>query len=270
MTSILFLLVGGLAGFVGATLGIGGGLIIIPALHLMLGKSIHESIFFSLLSVVATSSIVTIERIRSGKIHVKVASSMELFSLGAGLIGATLTTSLPQRDVGRIFSIVVWTLAAVFLALRPSVQPEGVSNRNRLGSSMAGWFVNPDGSRESYFLRNVPVLVLCAILSGVLAGLLGIGGGAVTVPLMIVITGMPGVVATSTSSYIMGVTAAGAAIHYLSLVQIQVVDTTMLLFGVLIGVRVARMIGTVSTTALRITFVTLLVLTGYRMWMKNS
>lgn len=201
------------AGILGALLGLGGGIIVVPALTLLLGVDIRYAIGASIVAVIATSSGSALRFLREGLVNVRLALFLELATVCGALVGATLAGVVDHRVLYFVFSVVAVTIGV--LMLRPGhgpAPPVGdaatLSRRLRLGGVCRD---DAGGSEERYEVARTPLgLAMCTAAGGV-SGLLGVGGGFLKVPAMNVAMGVPLKVATATSNFMIGITAAASA-----------------------------------------------------------
>ena len=258
MTNLWFtLLVGGgslLAGVLGALTGLGGGVVIVPLLTLAFGVDIRYAIGASLVSVIATSSGAAAAYVKEGYSNIRIGMVLEIATTLGALGGAALATHLPTRVVAVIFGVAL--LVSAWLSLRPrlavteSAAPDPLAARLSLNSS----YPTPDGPR-AYQVRAVGAGFSLMGLAGALSGLLGIGSGAVKVLAMDQVMGIPFKVSTTTSNFMIGVTAAASAGVYLSRGYIDPGLAMPVMLGVLAGSTLgARMLTAAPTRSLRLLF----------------
>ena len=258
MTNLWFtLLVGGgslLAGVLGALTGLGGGVVIVPLLTLAFGVDIRYAIGASLVSVIATSSGAAAAYVKEGYSNIRIGMVLEIATTLGALGGAALATHLPTRVVAVIFGLAL--LVSAWLSLRPrlavteSAAPDPLAARLSLNSS----YPTPDGPR-AYQVRAVGAGFSLMGLAGALSGLLGIGSGAVKVLAMDQVMGIPFKVSTTTSNFMIGVTAAASAGVYLSRGYIDPGLAMPVMLGVLAGSTLgARMLTAAPTRWLRLLF----------------
>ncbi len=239
-----------LAGLVGSLTGLGGGVIIVPFLTLGLGVDIRYAIGASLVSVIATSSGSAIAYVREGFSNVRVGMLLEIATTGGATLGALFVTHVPTHLISIIFGSVL------FLSLYPEHrggsgeaedQPDRLATLLRLNSN----YPSRDGIRE-YHVHHVPLGFALMGVAGAISGLLGIGSGALKVLAMDRAMRMPFKVSTTTSNFMIGVTAAASAGVYLKkgFVDPGLAMPTML--GVLLGSLVgARLLARAKTQWLR-------------------
>jgi uncharacterized membrane protein YfcA len=204
-----------LAGFLGALTGLGGGVVIVPLLTLLLGVDIRYAVGASLVSVIATSSGAAAAYVREGFSNIRIGMFLEIATTFGALVGAYLATRLPTRTIGLVFGIVL-LLSAYFSSREPP--PPGTEHKpDRLAHwlKLEGSYPAADGE-QSYQARRVPLGFGMMFGAGALSGLLGIGSGAMKVLAMDQAMGLPFKVSTTTSNFMIGVTAAASAGIYLS------------------------------------------------------
>ena len=258
MTVLVFtLLVGGgsiLAGLLGSLTGLGGGVVIVPLLTLAFGVDIRYAIGASLVSVIATSSGAAAAYVREGYSNIRIGMVLEIATTLGALGGAALATHLPTDVIAIVFGLAL--LVSAWLSIRPpkdaaaSKVSDPIAAHLRLDSS----YPTPDGPR-SYRVHSVGMGFGLMGVAGALSGLLGIGSGAVKVLAMDQVMRIPFKVSTTTSNFMIGVTAAASAGVYLSRGYIDPGLAMPVMLGVLAGSMVgARLLAGARTRALRLLF----------------
>jgi uncharacterized membrane protein YfcA len=254
------------AGFLGSLTGLGGGVVIVPLLTLAFGVDIHYAIGASLVSVIATSSGAAAAYVREGYSNIRIGMFLEVATTIGALAGATLAAWLPTGVIGAIFGLVL--LQSAYLSARkkdekhsPDERPDPIASALRLNGSYPG----PDGP-EKYHVHHVPAGFGLMGLAGVLSGLLGIGSGAVKVIAMDQAMRIPFKVSTTTSNFMIGVTAAASAGIYLSRGYIDPGLAMPVMLGVLAGsFSGARVLTTAKSKTLRLAFSLVVVALGIEM-----
>jgi uncharacterized membrane protein YfcA len=248
------------AGALGALTGLGGGVVLVPLLVLALGVDVRYAVGASLVSVIATSSGAAAAYVREGYTNLRIGMLLEIATTTGALAGASLATRVSAPVVAGIFgAVLLWS------AVSPTpVEHAGADARpGRLAAwlRLTGSFPDVEGERP-YAARNVPAGFALMSLAGVLSGLLGIGSGAVKVLAMDRAMRLPFKVSTTTSNFMIGVTAAASAGVYLSRGYVDPVLAAPVTLGVLAGSLLgARYLVRAPTGALRSIFrVVLLVL----------
>ena len=243
------------AGFLGSLTGLGGGVVIVPLLTLAFGADLHYAMGASLVSVIATSSGAAAAYVKEGYTNIRVGMFLEIATTFGALFGAFLVARVSTRAIGVVFGIVL--LVSAYLASRPrkpgaaQVSPGGpLRSRLRLNSS----FPTPQGPR-SYEVRRVPLGFSLMFVAGTLSGLLGIGSGAFKVLALDRAMRIPFKVSTTTSNFMIGVTAAASAGVYLSRGYIDLGLAMPVMLGVLPGSLLGtRVLVKAHTDRLRLVF----------------
>jgi uncharacterized membrane protein YfcA len=250
------------AGAFGSVLGIGGGLFIIPSLTLFLGVKLKTAIAASIVAVIATSLGGGNVYVRTHVADIRLGLILAVATVPGAIAGALLATQVPSQFLAAVFAVVIAASAyRMFRSGRAPRPPDpkpvtakiaGVESRFR------GEYFEPS-SREivRYRVVRVPQGVAASTLAGLVSGLLGVGGGIIQVPVMNLVMQVPIKVATTTSTYVIGITAmAGAFVYYNqggSIVNPALAVPTTI--GVFIGASVgSSILGRLSGRALRNTF----------------
>lgn len=227
------------AGFLGALTGLGGGVVVVPLLTLGFGVDIRYAIGASLVSVIATSSGAAASYVKEGYTNLRVGMLLEVATTLGALAGAAIAIWLSAGLVAVIFGVVL--LLSAGLSLRPVADaPNGGAP-----DALATW-LRLDGSYPSlsgpraYHVHGVPGGFLLMLVAGVLSGLLGIGSGALKVLAMDRVMRIPFKVSTTTSNFMIGVTAAASAGVYLHRGYVD----PGLAMPVMLGVLPGAMLGT--------------------------
>ncbi len=275
--TLLVALGGLLAGFLGALTGLGGGVVIVPLLTAVFGIDIHYAIGASLVSVIATSSGAAAAYVREGYSNVRVGMFLEIATTVGALSGAFLATMryangeavIRPNALAVVFGAVL--LVSAYLSSRPRADeeaggaPDALARRLRLDAS----YPTPQGPRH-YHVQRVPLGFALMFLAGVLSGLLGIGSGAFKVLAMDRAMRLPFKVSTTTSNFMIGVTAAASAGVYLGHGYIAPGVAMPVMLGVLLGSLLGtRVLVRAGTGALRLVFGAVIVALGAQMIYKG-
>jgi uncharacterized membrane protein YfcA len=222
------------AGFLGALTGLGGGVVIVPMLSLLLGVDIRYAIGASLVSVIATSSGAAAAYVREGISNIRIGMFLEIATTIGAIAGATLATHISTGAVSIVFGVVLIGSATLSWKRPPThasdAVPDALATRLRLNGS----FPEAGGNRK-YHVRRVPLGWGLMFGAGTLSGLLGIGSGAMKVLAMDLAMRIPFKVSTTTSNFMIGVTAAASAGIYLSRGYIDPGLSMPVMLGVLAG-----------------------------------
>ena len=263
MTILTFTAVLGLASFVaggiGALTGLGGGVVIVPLLVIVFGVDIRYAIGASLVSVIATSSGAAAAYVREGYSNIKLGMFLEIATTIGALSGATLAAHVPANGLAIVFGLVL--LHSAYLSGHRADDTRGalVANRLALALQLDSSYPTPEGPRP-YRVQRVPIGFGLMSLAGLLSGLLGIGSGAIKVLAMDQAMHLPFKVSTTTSNFMIGVTAAASAGTYLHRGYIDPGLGMPIVLGVLLGSMVGARVLTAARTAwLRAIFTWLIV-----------
>ena len=227
---------GAVAGCLGALLGIGGGVFLIPFLNVVLGQDIRLAAGTSLMTVLATSSVVAAGSANRDVINLRLGIMLQIPAVAGGLLGAESVESLSQKTLYMIFASVTGIIAIVMLTRldRRNVILDGSSLPGSLGGT---YFEQESGRTIVYRLRRRPAALGISFSGGVLSGLLGIGGGILQVPALNAWCGVPMRAAAATTAAMIGVTALGSAPIYFARGRIDAPMAAAAVVGVLAGSR---------------------------------
>jgi uncharacterized membrane protein YfcA len=256
-----------LAGFLGALTGLGGGVVIVPVLALLFKIDIRYAIGASLVSVIATSSGAAVAYVREGLSNIRIGMFLEVATTLGALLGAYLTAKISSHWIAIVFGLVLlYSAVASFLQKserlpNPAEAPNALATRLELNGTYPG----PDGT-EPYTARRVPLGFGIMFGAGTLSGLLGIGSGAVKVLAMDQAMKLPFKVSTTTSNFMIGVTAAASAGIYLSRGYIDPGIAMPVMLGVLTGSLVGtRILVKARVSTLKSLFALVIVILGCEM-----
>jgi uncharacterized protein len=249
----LVLLVSGVAGFLGALTGLGGGVVVTPVLTLLLGVDIHYAMGASLVSVIATSSGAAAAYVKEGYSNVRAGMLLEIATTAGAVAGAHLTSAVPVAGLDMIFGAVLlysaWQSMGSLSERRAQVA-DPLAERLRLNGSYPG----PTGL-VGYTVTQVKAGFSLMVGAGLISGLLGIGSGAMKVVAMDQVMRIPFKVSTATSNFMIGVTAAASAGIYLRHGYIHPGLAMPVMLGVLGGSLMgARLLGRARVGVLRTLF----------------
>jgi len=243
-----------LAGFLGSLTGLGGGVVIVPMLTLLLHVDIRYAIGAALVSVIATSSGAAAAYVKEGYSNVRVGMFLEIATTVGALVGAAVALHLHVSVIAIIFGLAL--IYSAFSSLREKsehrtdVAPDRIATWLRMDSSYP-----TENGMTQYHVRRVPLGFALMFGAGVLSGLLGIGSGAVKVLAMDQAMKLPFKVSTTTSNFMIGVTAAASAGIYLSRGYIDPGIAMPVMLGVLGGSLVgARVLAGAKVRSLRLVF----------------
>jgi uncharacterized membrane protein YfcA len=239
------------AGLLGSLTGLGGGVIIIPLLTLGLGVDFHYAIGASLISVIATSSGAAAAYVKEGITNMRIGMFLEIATTLGAIAGALLAAYMNANIIAVIFGIIL--LFSAFMSTRKKINHEEHSKPGYWAATfkLNGSYPTPQGSKF-YTVRNVVGGFIMMSFAGIMSGLLGIGSGALKVLAMDNIMRIPFKVSTTTSNFMIGVTAAASAVVYFQRGYIIPDIAAPVMLGVLIGAMTgARLLVKLQTQWLR-------------------
>jgi len=260
------------AGVFGSLLGLGGGMIVIPALTLLLKIDIHYAVGASIISVIATSSGAAAAYVRERMTNLRVAMLLEIATTLGALTGAYLAGLINERWLYIIFGLVMaYSSLAMFFKHKEhhdgDAAPSPLADRLRLHSS---YFDEATGKEIHYRVANTKLGLALMYIAGITSGLLGIGSGALKVPAMDLAMHLPIKVSTATSNFMIGVTAATSAGVYFMRGDINPMIAAPVAAGVLIGAMLgSRLLGKLKNSTIRIVFVVVLLWVSVQMLLKG-
>jgi hypothetical protein len=254
-----------LAGLLGALTGLGGGVVVVPVLALLFHVDLRYAIGASLVSVIATSSGAAAAYVREGFSNIRIGMFLEIATTLGALVGAYLTAMISTKAIGIVFGIVLlYSAISSFRGKHEDVTPEhtgGLADRLRLEGEYP-----TDSGLQPYVARRVPAGFGIMFLAGGLSGLLGIGSGAVKVLAMDQAMRLPFKVSTTTSNFMIGVTAAASAGIYISRGYIMPSLAMPVMLGVLGGSLIgSRILIRARVSTLRMIFAIVIVALGVEM-----
>jgi uncharacterized membrane protein YfcA len=260
------------AGLIGSLLGLGGGIIIIPALTLWLHVDIRYAIGGSIVSVIATSSGAAATYVRERLANLRVAMVLELATTTGALSGAFLAGRIPTRWLYLIFgAVMAYSSVMMFRKMgggfARSSRPAPWADRLRLHSS---YYDEALGREVAYRVVSTRIGLGLMYVAGIVSGLLGIGSGALKVPAMDLAMGLPVKVSTATSNFMIGVTAAASAGIYFSRGDIDPFVAAPVATGVLLGAAIgSRWLGRLRGSTVRVAFVVVLLWVAGQMLLRG-
>ncbi len=232
--SVLLFVISYFAGIVGALTGLGGGVIIIPALVLLLKVDIHYAMGASLISVIATSSGSSIAYLKQGYTNLKVGIFLESGAVLGALLGAYLVAFVSTSLISILLGVVLIFAAFFSIKKKENGGKEKKSHPWAIALKMEGEYPTEEGFK-SYAIQRVPLGLSLLTFAGFMSGLLGIGAGSLKVLAMDKVMDLPYKVSTATSNFIIGITAAVSCGIYLARGYIEPIITFPVLLGVVLG-----------------------------------
>jgi len=239
------------AGLIGALTGLGGGIVVTPALTLLLGVDMRYAIGASLVSVIATSSGAASAYVRDGLSNIRIGMFLEMATTAGAICGAILASKTPTNALAILFGAVL--LHSAWQVIQTKRQQNRKQAADPLSETLQlnGVFHAPEGAIEYRVSRAKSGFGLMYV-AGLLSGMLGIGSGALKVIAMDRIMGIPFKVSTATSSFMIGVTGVASAAIYLKRGYIHPLIALPVMLGVLGGSMVgARLLPRMPVMTLR-------------------
>ena len=254
------------AGLLGSLTGLGGGVVLVPLLTLFFKVDIRYAIGASLVSVIATSSGAAAAYVKEGFSSIRIGMFLEIATTLGALCGAFLAAYIPTKALAIVFGVTL--LYSAYLSRKPRKRAERNSPPDPLATKlrMNGSFPSEEGGMRSYNVQNVPTGFGLMFGAGALSGLLGIGSGAVKVLAMDQAMRIPFKVSTTTSNFMIGVTAAASAGIYLNRGYIDPGLSMPVMLGVLAGSLLGvRILMKAETKVLRVVFSIVIAFLGLQM-----
>ena len=258
------------AGLLGSLVGVGGGIIVVPALTLLMGVSIENAIAASIVSVIATSSGAAASYVSERISNMRLGMVLEVATVLGALTGAVLAETVSTRALYLIFALVLsYTAWSMYRPKGRPVEPapDALADRLRLHGS---YFDRSLGREVTYRVSRTKLGLAVSYVAGVSSGLLGIGGGVLKVPVMNLAMGLPIKACTATSNFMIGVTAATSAAVYFSRGEVLPFVAAPVAVGVLLGAKTgARIMGGMKNDMIRVIFVAVLAVSAAQMLLKG-
>jgi uncharacterized protein len=232
--ALVIFVAGAAAGSLGALLGLGGGIFLVPLLNLGLRLPIGVAAAISLATVIATSSTVTAGKAGQNLMNFRFGMLLEVATAAGSVLGGITAQFVSQIALQRLFAFVTGVVAAVTIArsnrrnviLDPTVDPGVLGGR---------FFDRETAQPVVYRIKRLPLAVVASFIAGNVSSLLGIGGGFIKVPVLNAWCGMPLRAAAATSAFMIGVTATGGAMIYYGSGQLLPVPAAAAILGVQLG-----------------------------------
>lgn len=263
LSPLLLATLGAVTGLVGALLGLGGGVFLVPLLTLAFGVPIRSAIAASLIAVIATASASSTVNLTRGLVNVRLGMALEVATTLGGLSGGILAALFTPEQLFATFgaTLVGMGVVMVLRSGRRNLIPDPAAEPGLLGGR-----IQEGGVSYVYRLKRAPLALAASLVAGAISGLLGVGGGIVKVPVLNVFCGIPMRVASSTSAFMIGVTAAASVFIYYGRGDIALPLTAAVALGALPGSLLgARLSHRFEARALKLLLAVVLLLVGARM-----
>jgi uncharacterized membrane protein YfcA len=273
LSDVAILLVSYTAGLVGALAGVGGGILIVPALTVVFGVDLRIAVGASIISVIATSSGAGAAYVRDELTNLRIGMFLELATSSGAVVGALLAAIVAPQFLYLLFGVVLLVSAGMQVLrlgeeLPPAVETRGLAAFLRLSGRY------PDrrlGRTVEYQARRVGLGLGLMGIAGMVSGLLGIGSGALKVLAMDGAMRLPMKVSSTTSNFMIGVTAAASAGIYIARGDVDPTIAAPVALGVLAGALTgSRLLGRLSNTMVRAVFLPILLVVAAEMLLRSA
>ncbi len=240
MTSVLLTMAAGVgAGALGAMLGLGGGIFLVPLLGIGMGLPMNHAAAISLVTVVATSNFVSVSSAGRRAANPRLAMALQVAAACGALVGLEILDWIDERTREQVFGGTALLVSAVMVSRldKRNVLDPAITDVGLLG----GYLPDPDLGRDvAYRVKRAPFALSVAVAAGIISSLAGVGGGILIVPVLNSWCGVPLRAAAATSAVILGITALPAVIDSIAKGYLALPYTTMAagaVLGVLAGSR---------------------------------
>ncbi|MGZ8830839.1 MAG: sulfite exporter TauE/SafE family protein [Thermoanaerobaculia bacterium] len=258
------------AGTLGSILGLGGGIIVVPALTLLLHVDIRLAIGASIIAVIATSSGAAAAYVRERLTNLRVAMFLELGTTAGAITGAVIAGRLHPRWLFILFGAVLGYSALAMMRKRVVLTADATAPLSRTLRLSSSYYDEALDEEVPYKVGRPVAGLGLMYVAGVVSGLLGIGSGALKVPSMDLAMGLPIKVSTATSNFMIGVTAAASAGVYFSRGDVDPFIAAPVAIGVLAGAFLgSRLLTHIESRIVRRLFVATLVIISLQMLVKG-
>lgn len=261
-----------LAGVLGALIGLGGGVLIVPMLTLIFGLPIQYAIGASIIAVIATSSGAAVAYVRDNVTNIRLGTFLGIATTAGAISGALLSGVLSAPLLFIIFGVVLLISVVPLLFKLGEEIPQGVKN-DHLASllSLSGSYHDKySGTEVAYEVTRTRLGLFVMYMAGVISGLLGVGSGTFKVLAMDTIMRLPMKVSTTTSNFMIGVTAAASAGIYFARGDVQPLIAAPVALGILLGALLgARLLMHLSNKTLRLIFIPVMTIVAIQMVLRG-
>ncbi|NOY87810.1 MAG: sulfite exporter TauE/SafE family protein [FCB group bacterium] len=241
----LYILCGLSAGLLGGYLGLGGGIVMVPFLTIIAGLDIKLAVPVSVTAIVVNSFSASNEYLKKGMVNLELVIILSIFMVMGNITGSNLNRIVPANYTKLILTILlVYTAFSLLKGKQPKEQLPFKGNQG----------------------KYIMVSTVLAYLTGTLAGLVGIGGGVILVPLLYLVIGMPLTTSRGTSSFMIGFSSAAASAVYLLNGMIDYKIAAEVILGIIIGGKLGGYFGTTAKPiVVKILFFVIMLYLAYKM-----
>ncbi len=256
------------AGLLGSLVGIGGGIVIVPALTLIYHVDIRLAIGASILSVIATSSGAAVTYVRERLTNIRTGMFLEMATTVGAVVGAYITTLFSSNILFILFAAVL-TYSALAMFLKRHQTKVLTSSKDRLANYFklhGSYFDKSEHKEITYKVANTKLGLTLMYVAGMISALLGVGSGALKVPAMDIAMHMPIKASAATSDFMIGVTAAASAGAYFARGQINPFIAGPVVIGILVGAVIgSRLLNKITPKFVQALFMLVLVVVAIEM-----
>ena len=262
--TFILIISGAATGLIGAMLGLGGGVFLVPLLTLALGVPIRTAIAASLISVIATASASSTINLERGLVNMRLGMALEVATTVGGLAGGLIAATLTHRQLFLAFGATLAVMGVV-MALR-SRRRNVIAHDAGIEPGRLGGRLREGDQSYVYRVKRLPLAMTASLTAGAISGLLGVGGGIIKVPVLNAFCGIPIRVAAATSAFMIGVTAAASVFLYYSRGDLVLPLTSAVAVGALPGSLLgARLSQRLDARWLKLIMAAVLLMVGARM-----
>ncbi|MGA1846566.1 sulfite exporter TauE/SafE family protein [Deferribacter abyssi] len=272
MFFVLLFISGFIIGLLSAFLGIGGGSIIVPVLTLVFHIPIHVAIATSLVSVIFASSNASASYVKKGITNLRLGLFLEIVTTIFAIIGGIISVSISEKYLFISFGTVLLITAYFYIKnIKSGGQEKKINFFSKQKSIFSGKYFDERLNKEIYYMPvNLLLTSTISGIAGLLSGMLGIGGGVFKVPAMNLVSKIPIKVATTTSNFMMTLTAAAASVVYLKTNLINPVIASFVVLGVFLGSKIGiRFFPKLKDSKIKILFTIFLIVIAFQMFYRG-
>jgi len=260
-----------IAGLLGSLLGLGGGIIIIPALTLVFGYQIQVAIGASLIGVIATSTGAASHYVQEELTNIRLGMVLETATTVGSIVGALVAVYANQHLLAIAFGIFL-VYGAIYMIRRPErLSPPAPLEDDGKSFKIRGNFFDRKLNKEvTYEVKNLDRGLVASAGAGIMSGLLGVGGGLIKVPVMNIWMGVPMKAAAATSNFMIGVTALAGTLVYYGYGFLSPLVSAIVAVGVFFGATIGSRIAYLTTgTCLRKFFAVVMIAIAILMFLRG-
>jgi uncharacterized membrane protein YfcA len=261
---VVLVLIGLGVGFVASMVGVGGGVFIVPTLTLGFLFSLHNAVGTSLVVVLFTALAGAFAYYRQKRIDFKVGLILSASSVPGAIAGAYLTSFITSQQLTMGFAVFL-----VLIAIKMMVNFKGASKFSKMWGSWDRSLTDSEGRKFEYTV-NVALVFFFAFFGGLSSGLLGIGGGALMVPILSIVGNLPMHITVATSMFMMIFASSSGVVSHVQLGNVNFEFAAFLALGVVVGSQIgARVAKKVSAKWLRRIFAVVLIIVSINMFFES-